>query len=176
METYISPPAMIDCSTFQRDRRIVLDTLDSDLIDAPIAALINRLNKLPYLFTLQCCHGHFLSCGGEDVQRLEMVSSISGIDKIEYRLAYIAFCIENSSSGRSFLKQLATIPLTDPDYIQFCSASWFWEQLANTYVLQVMPERIKDRDFSRLDYSEARKVEKVRDTFFLRINEIIPEY
>jgi hypothetical protein len=94
-------------------------------------------------------------------------------EKVEYRIAYICFCIENSSAGRGFLKILKGITDVDPDNIQLCCADWFWERQVNTYALQVEPDRFKDRDTALLDYEEALRIEKVRNEFFARLRSSI---
>ena len=54
----------------------------------------------------------------------------------------------------------------DRNVVQFCSAQWFWDQWVNSYALQVIPPRFKDRDSGVMDYREAAEVEQVRDLFF----------
>jgi hypothetical protein len=95
------------------------------------------------------------------------------ISKVEYRIAYICFCVENSAEGRGFLKILKGITDIDPDNIQFCSAEWVWERQVNTYALQVEPDRFKRQDTAELDYQEALHVEKIRNEFFSRLRSSI---
>jgi hypothetical protein len=54
----------------------------------------------------------------------------------------------------------------DSSFVQFCSAQWFWDQWANSYALQVMPQRFKDQDSAIIDYHEAEKIQHSRDIFF----------
>ena len=95
------------------------------------------------------------------------------LNRIEYRLAYIAFCIDNSDSGRGLLRAFRKIPLLDPENIQFCCAEWFWQRQVNSYALQVEPDRYKDKDQITLAYEEALKIEKVRNLFFERLSELL---
>jgi len=41
----------------------------------------------------------------------------NNIETVDYRIAYIALCVENSPSGRSLLKALEEITIIDPDNI-----------------------------------------------------------
>jgi len=50
------------------------------------------------------------------------------IAKVEYRIVYIAFCIENSFLGRELFESLKEITAIDPENIQFCCAEWFWKR------------------------------------------------
>lgn len=164
METYTAPRPFEENTRFRADRQSALNSLDVTLIDEPLLDLIYDLNKLPNLFTLQCCHGHFLTTDSKEISNFSLLGTI---DRVEYRLAYIAFCIENSPSGKEFAQQLKNIPLTvDRSLVQFCSAQWFWDQWVNSYALQVMPQRFKDKDSIVTDYHEAEKVKQVRDIFF----------
>ena len=164
METYTAPKPFEDYPRFQTDLQFALNSLDVTLIDDPLVDLIDDLNKLPYLFTLQCCHGHFLTTDSMEISDFDLLGTIY---KVEYRLAYIAFCIENSSSGKEFAQQLKNISLTvDRSLVQFCSAQWFWDQWVNSYALQLMPQRLKDKDSAVIDCHEAEKVKQARDIFF----------
>ncbi|MGI9537827.1 MAG: hypothetical protein ACR2PB_12210 [Desulfocapsaceae bacterium] len=164
METYTAPKPFEDNPGFQTDRQIALSSLDVTLIDDPLVGLIDELNKLPYLFTLQCCHGHFLTTDNKEISDFDLLGASN---KIEYRLAYIAFCIENSPQGKAFSHKLKNIPLTvDRSLVQFCSAQWFWDQWVNSYALQLMPQRFKDKDSAVIDYHEARELKRVRGILF----------
>ena len=164
METYTAPKPFEDHPEFQTDRQFALNNLDVTLIDDPLVNLIDDLNKLPYLFTLQCCYGHFLTTDNKEISDFDLLSTIN---EVEYRLAYIAFCVENSPSGKKFAQKLENIPLTvDRSLVQFCSAQWFWDQWVNSYALQLMPQRFKDKDSAVIDYHEAEKVKQARDIFF----------
>lgn len=164
METYTAPKPFEDYPGFQSDRQLALSILDSTLIDKPLAGLIKDFNTLPYLFTLQCCHGHFVTTDDEEISDFDVSGSIN---KVEYRLAYLAFCIESSPSGVTFAQQLKAISLTMAEgLVQFCSAQWFWDQWPNSYALQVIPQRFKDKDRAIIDFHEAEKIQQARDIFF----------
>jgi hypothetical protein len=92
---------------------------------------------------------------------------------VEYRIAYIALCIENSDLGRMLFDALKGITNIDPENIQFCCAEWFWERQINSYALQVEPDRFKFEDKVVLDYQKALKIEKIRNTFFIRLYELL---
>lgn len=95
---------------------------------------------------------------------------------VEYRIAYVAFCIENSDSGRKFLNALKNIPSIDPENIQFCSVEWFWKSPVNSYALQVEPDRFKHKDTVVIDYTESLKIEKIRNEFFVRLRGLVTSH
>jgi hypothetical protein len=164
METFIPHKPFTAHPTFEEDREAVLKALDPNAIDPPLRSLVNSINMRPEVFTLQCCHGHFVT---EDGRELANLGEESGGEKLVYRLAYLAVCIANSEAGRETRERLMSLPArVDHDNVQFGSATWFWDQWPNSYVIQVMPERYKGLDKARIDYAEAPKLEKIRDAFF----------
>lgn len=153
----------------------MLASLSDNMLDTPIIDLINGFNQLPYCFTLQCCYGHFVHDLQKNPHNLDPLPTTDTIRSVEYRIAYIAFCIENSAPGRTFREALSNIRLVDPENIQFCSAAWFWKRQVNSYALQVQPDRFKDKDRTLLDYKEALRIEKVRNAFFVQLQELFQE-
>lgn len=143
------------------------------MIDKPITELINVFDELPYCFTLQCCYGHFLHGGQNDPHNLEPLPMTDAIARVEYRIAYIALCIENSDLGRMLFDALKGIADIDPENIQVCGAEWFWEKQVNSYVLQAEPDRLKFEDKAILDYQKALKIEKIRHEFFVGLEELL---
>jgi len=171
METYTDHKPLRHNPNFKADRLLALDNLDLNLIDSPLIKLVKEINRLPYLFTLQCCYGHFLKKDGKEISNLELSETN---EMVQYRLAYIVFCIENSRSGKNIIQKLMNIPLSiDRHKIQFCSAQWFWDQWLNSYALQVMPKRFKEQDTAQLVITEAREIEKVRDYFFVFFKDFV---
>ena len=150
-----------------------LGNLTAAMIDPPIVDTINGFNKLPCCFTLQCCYGHFVYSGQTDPQNFEPLPIKESPARVEYRIAYIAFCIENSIPGRDLLEALKEVPAIDPENVQLCCAEWFWEHQVNTYALQVEPDRFKHMDTAILDYREALQIEKVRNEFFIRLEKLL---
>ncbi len=173
METYTEPKALVENPHYQRQRQTSLANLSDEMIDIPIIELVNSFNKLPYCFTMQSCYGHFLYKGQRDPHNLESLPAINTIASVEYRIAYIAFCIENSNSGRRFFEALKEITSIEPENIQLCCAEWFWKRQVNSYALQVEPERFKHQDRAKLNYNEALHIEKTRNTFFVQLKELI---
>jgi hypothetical protein len=169
METYTEPKAFADNPRFLRQKQACLAKLHDDMIDRPIVHLINAFNRLPYCFTLQCCYGHFVYYGQDDPENLEPLPLTNRIGKVDYRIAYIAFCIDNSAAGISFFNDLKKLTQINPQNIQLCSAGWFWEQQVNSYALQVEPDRFKKEDRAMLGYREAIEIEKIRNDFFARL-------
>lgn len=164
METYTDCKPFVHNPNFKEDRRCILDNLEVGCIDLPLAPLVQKINRLPYVFSLQCCHGHFLWKNGKEITTLEPLETDQWIT---YRLAYIALCIENSSPGRRLQQQLMNIPyVINRDNIQCCSAQWFWDQWPNSYAIQIMPERFKAFDSAQITYAEATEIAKIRDACF----------
>lgn len=155
----------------QRQRN--LGDLTDDKIDGPMIDLINEFNKLPYCFTLQSCYGHFIFNDQTDSLNFEPLPVKDTIANVEYRIAYIALCIENSLLGSGLFTTLKEIPAIDPANIQFFSAEWFWKRQVNSYALQVEPDRFKHKDTAILDYEEALHIEKTRNEFFRRLYELL---
>ena len=158
---------------YRDQKQKILNDLTDDMIDIPIIDLVNGFNKLPYCFTLQSCYGHFVYIGQKDLHNLVPLPVKGAIDKIEYRVAYIAFCIENSAAGRGFFETLKEVTSIDPENIQFCCAEWFWNKQINSYALQVEPDRFKRQDTAIIDFKEALHIEKIRNTFFIRLYELL---
>jgi hypothetical protein len=175
LETYTEFRDFIDHPGYHDQRRQSLRRLDIDTIDTPIVQIIRDITKLPYCFTLQSCYGHFLYPGQEDTRDMEPLPVSGDIKHVDYRIAYIAVCIQNCDVGRALLDDLKDIPAIDPAYIQFGCADWFWNTHPNSYVLQVEPERHKTKDRATVDYDEALHIEQTRNEFFGALTKLIQE-
>jgi hypothetical protein len=173
LETFTELKELAENPHYQSQRQNILRDLTDDIIDTPIIDLINGFNRLPYCFTLQSCYGHFVYNGQNDSHNLEPLPVKDTIAKVEYRIAYIAFCIENSLLGRQLFEVFKEIPAVDPENVQFCCAEWFWKRQVNSYALQVEPDRFKRKDTAILDYKEALHIEKIRNEFFYRLYELL---
>ena len=173
METFTELKNFAENPYYQVQRQKSLSDLTDDMIDMPIIDLINGYNKLPYCFTLQSCYGHFVYNGQKDTHNLEPLPEKSAIDKIEYRIAYIAFCIENSHLGRELFEAFKEVMAIEPGNVQFCCAEWFWKKQVNSYALQVEPDRFKHKDTAIVDFKEALYIEKIRNEFFIRLYEML---
>jgi hypothetical protein len=173
VETFTTPKAFSANPDFQLQREKSLKALETAVIDTPVVDIISALNRKPCCFTLQSCYGHFLYEGQNDPCSLEPIPLLEATDRVEYRIAYIALCIDPGGTGRKLYKALAQIPGIDPENIQFGSAQWFWERQVNTFALQVTPDRFKHQDRASLSYEEALKVEKSRGHFFDGIRNLI---
>jgi len=173
LETFIDLKEFEENPLYQAQRQRSLGDLTDDMIDVPIIDLINGFNRLPYCFTLQSCYGHFVYNGQKDPHNLEPLPGKDTITKVEYRIAYIAFCIENSLLGRGLFESLKKITAIDPDNIQFCCAEWFWKRQVNSYALQVEPDRFKREDTAILDYKEALHIEEILNEFFPLLYELV---
>ena len=173
METFTELKEFAENPHYQVQKQNSLYDLNDDMIDIPIIDLVNGYNKLPYCFTLQSCYGHFVYNGQKDLHNLEPLPVTGAIDKIEYRIAYIALCIENSATGRGLFGKLKDVTSIDPENIQFCCAEWFWNKQINSYALQVEPDRFKHQDTAIIDFKEALHIEKIRNTFFIRLYELL---
>ena len=128
METFTEFRPMVVDPHYQDRRRQCLNELNSDELDPPIAGLIDDLCEFPFCFTIQSCFGHFLYPGQEDPNNIQSLSSPGKIHSVDYRIAYIAICVEDSRSGRKFLRWLKQFSDMDPHYVQYGCAEWFWER------------------------------------------------
>jgi len=173
LETFAELKELVDNPPYVKQRQKQLAGLTESMIDKPIIEIINALNRLPYCFTLQCCYGHFVYKDQTDPHNLTPLPVDTAIDKVEYRIAYIALCIENSNLGRGLFQSLKQIPVIDQENIQFCCAEWFWKRQVNSYALQVEPDRFKHQDKAILGYREALYIEKVRNKFFDQLNKLL---
>jgi len=173
VETFTEPKELAENPHYHEQKKKTLAGLANVMIDVPMIEIINAFNKLSYCFTLQCCYGHFLYEGHKYPHNLESLPVSNTIARVEYRIAYIAFCIENSDSGKRLFKALKKITVIDPENIQFCCAEWFWKRQVNSYALQVEPDRFKREDKATLDYREALHIEKIRNEFFFQVQELL---
>ena len=125
MKTLTEPKKLVENPNYQEQRHKILAGLTDAMIDVPIIDIINDFNRLSCCFTMQSCYGHFIYNNQSDPHNLDPLPVTNKIENVEYRIAYIAFCIENSDSGRTLYKALKKITYVDPENIQFCSAEWF---------------------------------------------------
>jgi len=173
LETFTDLKDFVDDPYFHDQRKNYLSRLDIESIDTPIVELISGFTKLDYCFTLQSCYGHFLHNDQKDPYNIETLPVSKIISKVEYKIAYIALCIENSKKGRFIFQHLRNIPLIDTEYVQFGCAEWFWERHINSYALQVEPTKHMTKDRISVDYSEALHIERVRNIFFAQLKKLI---
>ncbi|MDY7041895.1 MAG: hypothetical protein SVX38_13645 [Chloroflexota bacterium] len=173
METFTAIKGFVHNPHYHEQRRRALDRLDIDAIDEPIVQLVNNFAKLPYCFTLQSCWGHFLYEGQKDPNNTEALPISAAAPKVEYRIAYIALCLQDSDSGRALFQDLRAIASLNPKDIQFGCAEWFWERQVNSYALQVEPERYKTKDRIVVSYQEALHIERIRNEFFGELGGLI---
>ena len=169
METFTELKDLAENPHYQVQKQKSFSNLNDAMIDTPIVDLINGFNKLPYCFTLQSCYGHFVYNGQKDIHNLAPLPVKGAIAKVEYSIAYIAFCIENNRLGRELFESFNGITAIDPENIQFCCAEWFWKRQINSYALQVEPDRFKRNDTAIVDLKEALYIEKIRNEFFIRL-------
>jgi len=172
VETFTPPREFVEHPRFREEREAALASLDLAEIDEPIADIVAGFAKLPYCFTLQSCQGHFVCGPAADPHAFDPIP-IDWAGLVRYRLAYIAFCIENSPRGRAFREELAGIARTVPEDVQFGSYSWFWARHVNSYALQVEPDRFRARDEAFLAPEEALRVERNRDLFFAEVRRVL---
>ncbi len=172
METFIEPRALVRHESYAADRQAALEALDLSAIDPPIVDLVEAFRPLSYGFTLQCCFGHFLTATGQDQHSLEPAPE-DYAGSVRYRIAYVAFCIEDVDRGRALLERLSRVPEIDPAYVQFGCAEWFWDQWPNSYTLQVEPAAHRFKDQAVLTAGEAMQTQRARDRFFGEFRRIL---
>ena len=175
METFTDLKDFVDNPYFHDQRKKCLSKLDIESIDTPIVELISGLAKLDYCFTLQSCYGHFLHNSQKNPYNIEPLPVSNSISNVEYKIAYIALCIENSKQGKFIFQHLRNIPSIDPEYIQFGCAEWFWERQVNSYTLQVEPKRHMTKDRLSVDYWEALHIEEVRNKIFTQLKKFVQD-
>ena len=173
METFTELKDFVNNPSFHEERQKCFNRLNLDKIDAPIVDLIKDLAELDYCFTIQSCYGHFIYSRQKNPHNIEPLPISNSITKVEYRIAYVALCIENSVLGRELFQNLKEIPSINPEYIQFGSATWFWDRQVNSYVVQVEPSRYLKQDKCILNYNEALSVEKIRNQFYIELKKLI---
>jgi len=173
LETFTEPKDLVNNPHYLQQRQTSQAALDIDTIDAPIVDIVKSFQYLPCCFTLQSCYGHFIHTGQQDYKSMERLPISDGVGPVTYRIAYVAFCLDNSPEGRELLGGLRAISVADPGYIQFGSAEWFWAKQVNSYILQVEPERFKDKDQATADYQEALHIQEVRDNFFSELRKLL---
>lgn len=176
METFTSLKDFVINPHFSLQRKSYLDRLDLSQIDSPLTVIIKRFATLPYCFTLQCCYGHFLCNKKDDPHNLDPLPANDSIATVEYRIAYLALCIENNRKGNVLFEDLKKVSAINPEYIQFGCAEWFWKRQLNSYALQVEPQRFKKQDRAIVDIREAHVIDKIRKEFFDIIRSILQKH
>jgi len=176
LETFIATKAFVRNPRYNQQRENCLAGIKDGMIDKPIAGLIQKINQLPFCFTLQSCFGHFLYENQRDPSNLDPLPVSGNITEVEYRIAYLAMCIEESESGLRLFKDLKDLPGLNPSNIQFGSAEWFWRSQVNSFVLQVEPERFKYQDTAILGFDEAVYIEKLRLYFYDETMRVVLKY
>jgi hypothetical protein len=172
METFTEPREFVEDLRYAQDRSDALAALDLSSIDRPIVDIVDGFAALPHCFTLQCCYGHFIRAPDQDHRSLDPIPrAYSGL--LTYRIAYVAFCIENSRRGWGFRQALAGIPKVAPGCVQFGSADWFWERWVNSYALQVEPVAHQLEDEVILEAAEATCIQMARDLFFKELRALL---
>ena len=172
METFSDPREFVENTRYVQERKAALAVLDLDSIDESIVDIVSGFATLPHCFTQQCCYGHFICSPGQSIHSLQPIPpNYSGL--VRYRIAYIAFCLENSSRGLAFRDSLSQITAVDPDYVQFGSPDWFWKQRLNSYALQVEPVAHQFKDEVILEAAEARPIQRARDLFLSKLRELM---
>ncbi len=173
METFTRPRAFIRDPGYAQRRAQALKDLDLGKIDPPLVNIIKDFRMLPHCFTLQCCFGHFVLDGREITLQPESLAKRPENTLLEYRIAYLALCIQESDAGKRLYRDLSAVGQIDPGYVQFCGADWFWQRHANSYALQAVPERFKNRDTALVGVDEALVLEKAKARMFEEIQKIL---
>ncbi len=181
METYTKAKPLVDNHNYDADRKKALGQARSEIskgsVDVPILDILERFADLPYCYTLQSCYGHFMAEFDVDDTNTKSVAEVRGSGNVvHYRIAYIAFCIQNSDRGRAMLEEMRAVADVDPDYIQFGSADWFWNTCVNSYILQVSPQRNAGQDHFDVSEEEALRIEHAREEFFAQLRRVLSRH
>lgn len=178
MITFTIPKPFVEDPEYRKKKEKSLieleDILKKNELDLPIKKVIMEINKIPCCFTLQSCYGHFVHLYQKNSNNIESLSKYSS-EKIDvlYRIAYVAFCIQDNEPGKLLYEDLKLLVKIDPRYIQFGSSDWFWDQCVNSFVLQVSPERRRYEDKFNIDMEEALYIENVRNKFYQKLRDSI---
>jgi len=174
VETFTQARGLEENPGFARARQKSILELDPGSIDGPIADILAGFAALPHCYTLQCCCGHFLYRPGQGRHNIDRIPpGFSGLATC--RIAYLAFCLENSPRGQALLQSLAQLATDDSDYVQFGSADWFWERWTNSYVLQVTPKAHMLKDEAILDATGALQTQAAIDQLFRELRGFLEE-
>ncbi|MBN2226574.1 MAG: hypothetical protein JW763_04355 [candidate division Zixibacteria bacterium] len=172
METYTAAKPFVDDPGFAFRRAKSLKGLDLNSIDPPIVDIIDTLSHVAHCFTLQCCWGHFVHDGQPSPHGIAPLANYADTTTVEYRIAYMAMCIQNSPAGLRFYNDLKRIVQIDSKYIQFASADWFWNQHVNSYIIQTEPDRFKTFDTAKVAVAEALHLQSIRNRMYEAIGKI----
>ena len=178
METYTQAKPMVEDGSYEARRNEAISLLKNELsvgnIDPPLIDLLRDISKIRHCYTLQSCYGHFVHDLQNDDNNTAPIGEFKdSVSRVHYRIAYLAFCVQNSESGRRFHDDLKEVVEIDPEYIQFGSADWFWKQTPNSYIVQLEPRRSMNLDSVWVDIDEALYIESLRGKFFVEIRNII---
>lgn len=176
MQTFTKAKHFVDYPHYQEKREEALSRLDLQTIDRPIVDIIKDISTITHCFSLQSCYGHFVHKGQRNRMNVDPLSNYDESSRIEYKIAYIALCIQNNDLGRKLYQDLKAITKIDPDNIQFGSATWFWQTHVNSYVVQVEPDRYKKEDKAFVNINEALHLEIVKNQMFERLRGIVKEH
>lgn len=177
METFTNAKPFVPHQNYEKERKILLSQLKEEInkgsIDTPIVGLLEEFAKIPHCFTLQCCYGHFVHEKEINPHNIEALGKYSNeIEKVNYRIGYLALCIQDNNDGKKLFQDFQNLTKIDPDYIQFGSADWFWDRHVNSYAIQVEPERSKNTDSVWIGFDEALHIEKLKIRLFDALLEI----
>lgn len=176
METFAPARPMVAHPGFMQERRRALASLDLAAIDPPLQPLIQSLSRVEHCFTMQSCWGHFVHPGQPDEHGVACLAGYSDATVVDYRIAYKAFCLQDSPAGRRLYQDLEALVDIDQANIQFGSADWFWQQAVNTYQVQVEPRRHQFRDRVEVGISEALTLQETRDRLYERLNQVVERH
>ena len=95
-------------------------------IDKPIIDLIRWFLKLPYCFTIQSCYGHFVYKGQKNPYNIKPLPKSNNVKIVEYRIAYLALCLQNSVAGRKLFEELSMVPQIEKATCQEANSPGMW--------------------------------------------------
>lgn len=177
METFVEARPFAPDPEFGRDRessiRAIRELIVRGEIDLPLVSMLQDFALVTHCYTIQSCFGHFVHEFEPDTRNIASLEAYSGkVAEVEYRIAYMALCIRESDPGLRLCHDLRALTRIDPSCIQFGCAEWFWERQVNTYVIQVEPERFRNKDRIMVDLDEALHLETVRDRFMEELHRV----
>ena len=119
MQTFTAEKPLVENPDFEQQRaeahHQLRELIQAEGIDPPLVPLLSRFMAVPYCFTIQSCYGHFIHEQEQDIKNTARLGPYAGsVTHVEYRLAYMAFVVENDGADKAFSAIFAGCPPSIP--------------------------------------------------------------
>ena len=174
MQTFTEPRQLETNPDFAAQREHALAHLDLEALDCPLVDLVQRISAVPWCFPVESCCGHYVIMDGENRRVYDQLPPLGGgANRVLYRVAYLALCVDDSPAGLDLLRDLRAVPSIAPEQVQFGCVDRFWDRQVNSFVLQVVPWAHRFVDDVLLSPAAAAEVEEARSWFFARLDDLV---